>query len=189
MPSRRFDILIAGAGPAGIAAACAASEGGGSIGVVDASPAAGGQIWRGETSPWLKRFDAARVEFLPHTQVLDAPSPGTLLACSAGEPIELSFNSLILATGARELFLPFPGWTLPNVIGAGGLQALVKGGWPISDRRVIVVRDGLVISDERRVPVPALPELVAPPTPAAPPATAATQTTTGTTTPTGEVQP
>src|SRR5439155_8490414 len=142
VPSRRFDILIAGAGPAGIAAACAASEGGGSIGVVDASPAAGGQIWRGETSPWLKRFDAARVEFLAHTQVLDAPSPGTLLACSAGEPIELSFNSLILATGARELFLPFPGWTLPNVIGAGGLQALVKGGWPISDRRVIVAGTG-----------------------------------------------
>jgi NADPH-dependent 2,4-dienoyl-CoA reductase/sulfur reductase-like enzyme len=54
----------------------------------------------------------------------------------------LTFDRLILATGARERFLPFPGWTLPGVMGAGGLQALVKGGLPISGSRVVVAGSG-----------------------------------------------
>ena len=49
---------------------------------------------------------------------------------------------MILATGARELFLPFPGWTLPNVMGAGGLQALVKSGLPIEGKSVVVAGSG-----------------------------------------------
>jgi len=49
---------------------------------------------------------------------------------------------LILATGARERFLPFPGWTLPNVMGAGGLQALAKSGMPLAGKRVIVAGSG-----------------------------------------------
>ena len=55
---------------------------------------------------------------------------------------ELSYTSLVLATGARERFLPFPGWTLPNVMGAGGLQALVKTGLPIEGKRVVVAGSG-----------------------------------------------
>jgi NADPH-dependent 2,4-dienoyl-CoA reductase/sulfur reductase-like enzyme len=55
---------------------------------------------------------------------------------------ELSYESLVLATGARERFLPFPGWTLPNVMGAGGLQALVKTGLPIEGKRVVVAGSG-----------------------------------------------
>jgi NADPH-dependent 2,4-dienoyl-CoA reductase/sulfur reductase-like enzyme len=54
----------------------------------------------------------------------------------------LSYAKLILAIGARERFLPFPGWTLPNVMGAGGLQALVKTGLPIEDKRVAVAGSG-----------------------------------------------
>jgi NADPH-dependent 2,4-dienoyl-CoA reductase/sulfur reductase-like enzyme len=55
---------------------------------------------------------------------------------------ELRYEKLVLATGAREGFLPFPGWTLPNVMGAGGLQALVKCGLPIADKRVVVAGSG-----------------------------------------------
>ncbi|HEV2836176.1 MAG TPA: FAD/NAD(P)-binding oxidoreductase, partial [Pyrinomonadaceae bacterium] len=51
-------------------------------------------------------------------------------------------TNLILATGARERFLPFPGWTLPNVFGAGGLQALVKTGLPIEGKRVVIAGSG-----------------------------------------------
>lgn len=57
-------------------------------------------------------------------------------------PLELHYGKLILATGARERFLPFPGWTLPNVMGAGGLQAMVKGGVPIAGKRVVVAGSG-----------------------------------------------
>jgi NADPH-dependent 2,4-dienoyl-CoA reductase/sulfur reductase-like enzyme len=55
---------------------------------------------------------------------------------------ELSYKHLVLATGARERFLPFPGWTLPNVMGAGGLQAMVKCGLPVRGKRVVVAGTG-----------------------------------------------
>ncbi len=48
----------------------------------------------------------------------------------------------MITTGARELFLPFPGWTLPNVLGAGGLQALVKAGLPIQGKRIVIAGTG-----------------------------------------------
>jgi D-hydroxyproline dehydrogenase subunit alpha len=52
------------------------------------------------------------------------------------------YEQLILATGARGLLLPFPGWTLPGVTGAGGAQALAKQGWPLRGRRVLVAGSG-----------------------------------------------
>jgi NADPH-dependent 2,4-dienoyl-CoA reductase/sulfur reductase-like enzyme len=55
---------------------------------------------------------------------------------------DLKYERLILATGAREVFLPFPGWTLPGVMGAGGLQALVKGGLPIAGKRMVLSGSG-----------------------------------------------
>jgi D-hydroxyproline dehydrogenase subunit alpha len=54
----------------------------------------------------------------------------------------VDYKKLILATGAREQFLPFPGWTLPNVFGAGGLDAMVRGGLPVSGKRVAVAGTG-----------------------------------------------
>jgi NADPH-dependent 2,4-dienoyl-CoA reductase/sulfur reductase-like enzyme len=54
----------------------------------------------------------------------------------------LSYHKLILCTGARERLLPFPGWTLPGVTGAGGLQALIKGGLSVEGERVVVAGTG-----------------------------------------------
>jgi len=147
---RRFDVLIIGMGPAGIAAACAAAESALQVGIVDDNPREGGQIWRGEApkptsklaARWIARFQAARIETLSETRVVDAPGPGVLHAESGEAVLELQYGKLILATGARERFLPFPGWTLPNVMGAGGLQALVKGGVPIDGKRVVVAGSG-----------------------------------------------
>ena len=150
MPDRRADVLIVGSGPAGIAAACAASECGCRVGVLDDNPAPGGQIWRGgaartasrQAAHWLDRFEQAGVELFAETRAIDAPAAGSLLAESPGAAFELGYEKLILATGARERFLPFPGWTLPNVMGAGGLQALVKGGLPVDGKRVVVAGAG-----------------------------------------------
>jgi NADPH-dependent 2,4-dienoyl-CoA reductase/sulfur reductase-like enzyme len=147
---REFDVLIIGAGPAGLAAACCAAEAGRRVGVVDDNPTAGGQIWRGEqgkpTQPaavmWFERLRKAKLEFLPGTRIVGHPTNGVLLADDDQKLLELKYNKLILATGARERFLPFPGWTLPGVTGAGGLQASVKSGMSIAGRRVVVAGSG-----------------------------------------------
>ena len=150
--TRPFDVLVIGAGPAGMAAAVSASAsgGGGRVGLVDDNPDVGGQIWRNErtkpTSPeaveWFGRARVADFETLSGTRVIGLSGANVLTAESKGRLIDLPFRALILATGARELFLPFPGWTLPNVMGAGGLQALVKAGLPIEGKRVVVAGSG-----------------------------------------------
>lgn len=148
--SRAFDILIVGAGPAGMVAAVAAASRGARVAIVDDNPGPGGQIWRDggrkppsrEAAAWFDRVREARFDLLAATQVLGRLDPGVLLAESEGAVVELRHGRLILATGARELFLPFPGWTLPNVMGAGGLQAMVKSGLPIAGKRVVVAGSG-----------------------------------------------
>lgn len=145
-----FEVLVVGAGPAGIAAACCAAEAGVRVGVADDNPAPGGQIWRADArlSPdkdaarWLERLRRAGVPVLAGVQIVDAPQTGVLIAQKNGDRLQLAFQKLIVATGARELFLPFPGWTLPNVTGAGGLQAMVKAGLPIKGKRVAVAGSG-----------------------------------------------
>lgn len=145
-----FEIVVVGAGPAGLSAACVAAESGKRVAVIDDTPWLGGQIWRGEQArakqpqaqDWLTRFRKCGATVIDRTSVIGAPSTGVLLAERANEPCEIHWQKLILATGARELFLPFPGWTLPGVIGPGGLQALVKNGWPIAGKRVVVCGTG-----------------------------------------------
>ncbi len=158
---RHADVIVVGAGPAGIAAATAAARYGRSVLLLDDNPAAGGQIWRGGIEAPAQRLnrgeDARRNKalrnlassgavFLAGYRVFDAPAPHTLSALreTAGdaEAVALRYDQLILATGARERFLPFPGWTLPGVFGAGGLQALVKGGFPVQGKRVAVAGSG-----------------------------------------------
>ena len=58
---------------------------------------------------------------------------------------DIEFRRLIVATGARERFLPFPGWTLPGVMGAGGLQALVKSGLDPRGKRIVVASPGTLL--------------------------------------------
>lgn len=141
-----FDVLVVGAGPAGLAAANSAAESGLRVGIVDDNPELGGQIWRGAVADQKKRSSAPQVlpgvEVFRQTRVFHQSEPGVLLAEDEDRLWRFSYEKLILATGARERFLPFPGWTLPNVMGAGGLQALVKSGLPIAGRRVVVAGSG-----------------------------------------------
>jgi NADPH-dependent 2,4-dienoyl-CoA reductase/sulfur reductase-like enzyme len=158
---KHADVIIVGAGPAGIAAATAAARHGRSVFLLDDNPAAGGQIWRGgieapkqranqgenaKKGSALHQLAKSGATLLFGYRVFDAPASGTLHAlretADNAEVVALQYDKLILATGARERFLPFPGWTLPGVFGAGGLQALVKGGFPVRGKHVAVAGSG-----------------------------------------------
>lgn len=121
--------LVIGGGPAGLAAAWAAAQTGDAVTLLDDNPSLGGQIWRGEIPARYRRFLDPRITVRTGVQIHSA----TQLPAA---------DRIILATGTRERFLPFPGWTLPHVLGAGGLQAMVKSGLPIAGKRVVVAGAG-----------------------------------------------
>ncbi len=140
---KHFEVLVVGAGPAGLNAAWAAASAGVKVGIIDDNPDLGGQIWRGAASHWNARLRGANVDVLCGTQVVHHDlASRKLFAENRATLFEIGFSNLILATGARELFLPFPGWTLPNVMAAGGLQAMVKSGLPIAGKRVVIAGSG-----------------------------------------------
>lgn len=146
----QYEVVVVGGGPAGIAAACLAAENGRKTVLVDNSPGLGGQIWRGaqahpKSGPaarWVGRLRKSGVSVVPNATVFAAPSSQGLLAETADGILEFRWQKLILATGARERFLPFPGWTLPGILGPGGLYGMAKAGWPIEGKRVIVAGSG-----------------------------------------------
>ncbi|MEX6665793.1 FAD-dependent oxidoreductase [Pseudomonas sp. W2-17] len=149
--TEHVDLLIIGAGPAGMAAALAAAPRGLSIALLDDNPLPGGQIWRdGPNAEVPKQAHDMRgqlqglsnVRLHSGCKVVALAGPKRLLLEDAERGWVLSYDKLILCTGARELLLPFPGWTLPGVTGAGGLQALIKGGLPVTDERIVIAGTG-----------------------------------------------
>lgn len=146
-----FDVLVIGAGPAGLNAAQTASTHGATVGIVDDNALPGGQIWRQgpqhpPAGPARALLDdlAARnnVTLLSGARIVQVLSANTLLAEQEGRALTIAYRKLVVATGARERFLPFPGWTLPGVTGAGGLQALIKGGTPVKGERIVIAGSG-----------------------------------------------
>ncbi len=139
---RETDLIIIGAGPAGMAAAAAASQGGAQVLLLDEQKRAGGQIYRNvgagdDPRPWLGADYAAG---RPLVEALDAPGitaefGATVWRIEAGPRAVWSRDGashvaaarhVLLAGGAQERPVPFPGWTLPGVMPAGAAQILMK---------------------------------------------------------------
>ncbi len=148
--SHEADVAVIGGGPAGIAAAAVAAGLGRSVVLLDASPRPGGQIWRHRdrgTLPvgardWLGRLEASDATVLSGANVVDV-APGFRLGADVqGRAVTVAAGAVVLATGAQELFLPFPGWTLPGVVGVGGAQALLKAGMDVRGKRVAIAGTG-----------------------------------------------
>jgi D-hydroxyproline dehydrogenase subunit alpha len=151
MTIEHVDIAIVGAGPAGLNAARVAARAGVRVALIDDNPRPGGQIWRQGPAhvpaallgQWLDETrPRPNLVVMNATKVAAAAGEKRLLLEREGMPLTLAYSKLILATGARERLLPFEGWTLPGVTGAGGLQALVKGGVPVRGERVVVAGSG-----------------------------------------------
>jgi NADPH-dependent 2,4-dienoyl-CoA reductase/sulfur reductase-like enzyme len=106
---RSFDVAVVGAGPAGIAAAVAASRSGARVALIDDNPAPGGQIWRGgasaphhpEAGHWLDELSKSGATFIAGTRVFYAHN-GALEVESDHSLCQLLYGKLILATGARK---------------------------------------------------------------------------------------
>jgi NADPH-dependent 2,4-dienoyl-CoA reductase/sulfur reductase-like enzyme len=152
-----FDLAVVGAGPAGMAAAVAAADRGVRVALIDAGRQLGGQYFRhpapGLSAPWLAKLHhgwshferlAARIQAAENVTVLFehqvwAVEPGFRVLTDRG-PIDAA--QVVLATGAYERVVPFPGWDLPGVFTAGGAQALLKGNLVLPGRRVVVAGTG-----------------------------------------------
>ena len=160
------DVAIVGAGPAGLAAAVAARASGASVVVVDEYAAAGGQIWRrrfdgsgplpAEARARIAAFEGSGATLLAGRTVWGVPEPGVLFLADSGSgsgsgggdsgsgdgPGRVVARAIVLATGAYDRPVAFPGWTLPGVMTAGGAQALAKGQGVLPGRRVLLAGAG-----------------------------------------------
>lgn len=132
-----YDMAGLGAGPAGLAAAVAASRAGARVGLIDSGSRVGGQYWRhrdGDSGAghhrWstLRRLRSAATEldFLPGQAVWHVERAGDDFIVHAADA-ELRCHTLIVATCTYDRQLPFPGRILPGVFTAGGVQSLLKG--------------------------------------------------------------
>ncbi|UBI35777.1 MULTISPECIES: NAD(P)/FAD-dependent oxidoreductase [Streptomyces] len=169
-PRGGYDLAVIGAGPAGTAGAVAASRLGLSVALLDAADRPGGQYFR-YAAPELAarrqrqgalqgrsafaalcaRLAASRVDHLAAHHVWavtrDDEAAWSVHALTGpdgdgGEPVRVRARAVLLATGSQERQLPFPGWTLPGVVGAGGAQAMLKSGLVLPGRRVVVAGSG-----------------------------------------------
>jgi len=140
------ELIIIGAGPAGIAAAVEAARAGVTVKILDENPKPGGRIYGqlndgfkllnpGFLSPdyekgkvLLAEFNTirAKIDYLQDSLVFAIFENRIMAFHQAGKGQRLAFNKLVLATGAYDRPVPFPGWTLPGVLTAGGAQTLVK---------------------------------------------------------------
>jgi NADPH-dependent 2,4-dienoyl-CoA reductase/sulfur reductase-like enzyme len=146
-------VVVVGAGPAGLAAATALVSIGARVLLIDGGERPGGQYWRhGADSGMPKKHEELRiiahpnVEYLPKTNVwaatyLDGISTLHLLIDRKQER-KVNSRALILATGAYDRSLPFPGWDLPGVMTAGGVQALLKGQKRLAGKEFVVAGTG-----------------------------------------------
>ncbi|MGX7828521.1 FAD-dependent oxidoreductase [Actinokineospora sp. 24-640] len=142
-------VVVVGAGPAGLAAARAAAGAGADVLLIDAAAKPGGQYHRQDSlSPADDQPLPPAVEFRANTAVwaLEPPRRLHLLTGPADGPGRVrgtvDADALVLATGAHDRVLPFPGWDLPGVYSAGAAQALAKGQRVAVGSRVVVAGTG-----------------------------------------------
>ena len=164
----KTDVLVVGAGPAGLSAARAAGECGASVTVLERSHEPGGQLIKqthmffGSEKQYAayRGFDIAEIllmenKILPNvtvelnSTVLGAYDDGIWTADMNGRYEKIKPGSVIVAAGASEKSLAFPGNDLPGVYGAGAVQTLMNQFGVMPAKRVVMLgagNIGLIVS-------------------------------------------
>ena len=153
------DIIIIGAGPAGLSAAVAAAGYGLDVLALDEQPTLGGQIYRNIESAsdhtlailgpdysqglaLVERFRNSTAEYLGNAIVWRIDPNGNICFSRQGKSMEINAKHILIATGAMERPVPFAGWTLPGVMGAGAVDANFKSSNMVPQGPVVLAGSG-----------------------------------------------
>ncbi len=153
-----MDLLVVGAGPAGMSAAITARRHELSVMLVDDQATPGGQIWRSiesegsrgqilgsaytEGRPVAAEFHKSGVIYRPGAQLWKI-EPGFRAFISHAQQAEsIEAKAIVLATGAQERPVPFPGWTVPGVLTVGAGQILLKSAGQVPTGRIWIAGCG-----------------------------------------------
>ena len=165
---KQTEILVIGGGPAGLSAACAAAELGASVLLCERDYLPGGQLvkqthkffgsekqYAGERGIHIgnllieKAKHHPNIEILTEATVLGIYEDGIVTVFYHGKHMKIRPSKIILATGASEKFLEFPGNDLPGIYGAGAVQTLMNVAGVKPAERVLMVgagNIGLIVS-------------------------------------------
>ncbi|BHH82758.1 FAD-dependent oxidoreductase [Desulforhopalus sp. 52FAK] len=155
----KYDAIVIGAGPAGLACSAELSSKGLQVALLDEQASPGGQIYRNITKATpkqhailgsdytdglevIKAFKEADVDYLPQARVWQAEATGDVFFSRDGVSQKLSADYLVLCTGAMERPVPFPGWTLPGVMTCGGMSNLFKDSSLVPKEPVVLAGSG-----------------------------------------------
>jgi len=156
------EIAIIGAGPAGLAAAVEAAKAGARVILIDENAKPGGQLFKqihkffGSQAhgAGIRGFQIGQelcaeaerlgVELLLNTTVYGLFEGRVLGLMNEHRTMLLKAEKIIIATGATENALPFPGWTLPGVMTAGAAQTMMNIHQVLPGKRVLMVGGGNV---------------------------------------------
>lgn len=161
---KEVEILVIGAGPAGLSAAIEAAKYGAQVLVVDENSKPGGQLFKQihkffgsrRHKAGVRGIDIgtsllAEVQSLGVEVMLDTVAygiypngEGVALAVNGEEGMIVHPKKVIMATGASENPLAFPGWTLPGVVGAGAIQTMINVHRVPVGKKVLMVGSGNV---------------------------------------------
>lgn len=158
MKNNHYDVVIVGSGLAGLAAANEFSQLGVNFLVIEENYHLGGQLIRQQPdgTPLDKHQDqtkkagyrlaqqfAASERFIRNARILGVFDDNKVyLEQADGQTRLIESDYILLATGAREKFMPFKGWTLPGVLSLGGSQVMMKSSGILPGKQTVVAGGG-----------------------------------------------